>query len=313
MKIGALNLPNVSPGKAWILPFLAVFFWYAMLISLMICWFVQGRPILDTDHTEMPHYIVYLSNIGATNLQPIFICGSLFMGIFFVWAVIEDYYLRTPERKYFPPIFHWFLTAVHALAIALSIIASLCILMASCLKDNWQYSRPHSVFVVLFVIFVFSYLCAHMLTYIIYCKHYGVKFYRNMIIIKVIWIAIAIVFVVTYGAFMGKGNSGGRHSIWWGYSAIMEWVLVFWYGLMFPLLMADLNVKNYGNQAEYLMGQGNEAGSASGSGNDDYDMERITKQETWDNHNPFDNRYENEHTTGVQENLTQGYNNRQFL
>lgn len=301
MKIGSLKLPNVKPQHAWILPLISLFGWWAMLVALMICWFAKGRPILDTFHSEMPHYIVYLSNIAATDLQPIFIVGSAVMGIFFVWAVIEDYYLRTPEKNYFPVTFHWFVTLVHATAIAMSIIASLCILMTSCLKDNWQYSRPHSVFVVLFVIFVFVYLCCHSLAFILHYRHYKIKYFLYSAIAKIVWTCIAIVLVVCYGAFMGKGNAEGNGSVYWGYSAVLEWSLVFFYGTMMFIIMFDLRRSSYGDYVEYYVNREadlNNNNNNEFTNNYDYNNEMsnnlddttiISKQDDWDRGNPFEN------------------------
>lgn len=322
MKIGALKLPNVKPQHAWILPLISLAGWWAMLVALMICWFAKGRPILDTDHTEMPHFIVYLSNIAATDLQPIFICGSAVMGIFFVWAVIEDYYLRTPEKNYFPVTFHWFVTGLHALAIALCIIGCLCILMTSCLKDNWQYSRPHSVFVILFVIFVFAYICAHSLAFLLHYRHYKIRYFMLSAVAKIVWTCIAIVLVVCYGAFMGKANAEGFHSKYWGYSAIMEWTLVFFYGLLMFIITSDLRRSNYGDYVEYYVNReadlrhkefdessnmdygettfdtsGMNAAAnvdattnASATGNNPglEDLTAVSQHETWDNATPFD-------------------------
>lgn len=280
MKIGVLKLPNVKPQNAWILPLISLFGWWAMLVALMICWFAKGRPILDTYHTAMTHYIVYLSNIAATDLQPIFIVGSAVMGIFFVWAVIEDYYLRTEEKNYFPACYHWFLTGVHALAITLAIIGSLCILMTSCLKDNWEYSRPHSVFVVLFVIFIFCYLCAHSLSFLIYYRHYKIKYFLYAAIAKIVWTCIAIVLVVCYGAFMGKANTEGNGSVYWGYSAVMEWTLVYFYGTMMFLIMLDLRRSSYGDYVEYYI---NREADLNHKGGDD--LEDGSKRESWNTGN----------------------------
>lgn len=295
MKIGSVSLPNIPPNRSWILPLVSLAAWWAMLTALLICWVAQGRPILDTYHHYMTVYIVYLSNIAATNLQPIFICGSAIMGIFYVWAVIEDYYLRTPEKNYLPATFHWFVTALHALAIAMAIIASLCILMVSCLKDNWQYSREHSVFVVLFVIFVFCYLVAHSLVFILYYRHYKIKYFLNAAIVKLVWMFVAIVFVVCYGAFMGKGNSDGNHSIWWGFSAIMEWTLVYFYGTMMFLISWDLRRKNYGDFVSYYINKEDSQNQPSDSPDaythdNDYHVDAVSKPETqgWNNTNPFE-------------------------
>jgi len=94
MKLGSLNIPNVKPQHAWILPLISLFAWWAMLIAMMVVWFAQGKPELGTYHPAMHRFIVYLSNDAARNLQPIFICGAGGMGIFYVWSVIEDYHLN---------------------------------------------------------------------------------------------------------------------------------------------------------------------------------------------------------------------------
>ncbi|GMM29838.1 Sfk1 protein [Martiniozyma asiatica (nom. inval.)] len=252
MKIGSLNLPNVKPQHAWILPLISLIAWWAMLLAMMIIWFAQGRPDLGTYHPAMSVYIVYLSNTADSKLQPIFIVGSGIMGIFFVWSVIEDYYLRTREKQYLPLCYHWMTTALHALAISLSIIASLCILLVSCLRDNWQYSYIHSVFVILFVIFVFSYLCAHTLVFLFYYKKYHIKYFLIISIVKLIWVLVAIVLVVCYGVFMGLGNSQGNDSVYWGYSGIMEWSLVYFYGTMFILISFDLRQSSYGKVSDWM-------------------------------------------------------------
>lgn len=253
MKFGKLSLPNVKPKFSWMLPIVALFFWWAMLIALLVVWVAKGRPILDTYHHYMTVYIVYLSNVAATDLQPIFIVGAGGMGIFYIWAVIQDYHLRTKAKGVFPPPFHWIIIAIHALAITMAIIAALCILMVSCLKDDRRYSRPHSVFVVLFVIFVFVYMCFQTLAFLLYYRHYKIRYFLYSAIVKIIWVAVAIVFVVCYGAFMGKGNTQGNRSIYWGYSAIMEWTLVFFFGFMFLMIASDLRLNAYGDPVKWMI------------------------------------------------------------
>lgn len=251
MKCGPVNLPNVAPRWSWVLPLVALFFWWATLIALLITWIAKGRPIMDTYHHYMTVYIVYLSNVANSDLQPIFIVGAGGMGIFYIWAVVQDYHLRA--KGTFPKPFHWIIIAIHALAIAMAIIAALCILMVSCLRDNREYSRPHSVFVVLFVIFVFVYMCFHTLAFLLYYRHYRIRYFLVGAIVRALWVCVAIVFVVCYGAFMGIGNSQGNRSIYWGYSAIMEWTTVFFYGTMFFIIAWDLRLKSYGDPVKWMV------------------------------------------------------------
>ena len=66
------------PHNWWfIVPIVAFIPWYGMLISMLVCWAAQGKPMYWFQHgpRESP---IYISDIGATNLRPLFIsCAGL--------------------------------------------------------------------------------------------------------------------------------------------------------------------------------------------------------------------------------------------
>ena len=74
-----------------------------MLIAMLSCWGAQGRPIYSFMNGEYQNP-VYISDIGATNLQPLFISCSGFQAIFFVGTLIMGFYLRYKSGKIQPYI-----------------------------------------------------------------------------------------------------------------------------------------------------------------------------------------------------------------
>lgn len=65
----------------YLIPIIALIVWWGMLIAMLSCWGAQGRPIYSFMNGEYQNP-VYISDIGATNLQPLFISCSGFQAIF---------------------------------------------------------------------------------------------------------------------------------------------------------------------------------------------------------------------------------------
>lgn len=83
-----------APGNYFfIMPLIAMVPWTGMLMALLIAWGVQGHPIYwFMDHHQDP---VYLSDIGATNLRPLFISCSGWQGLWFCLFLVFEYYQRS--------------------------------------------------------------------------------------------------------------------------------------------------------------------------------------------------------------------------
>ncbi|GMF52799.1 hypothetical protein B5S28_g5283 [[Candida] boidinii] len=238
MKFIGLNLPNVKPKYSFILPLLAMSVWWIMLIALLTRWVTEGKPIYPNIHHMT--WLVYLSNIGATNLQGVFIALTALQGIFYVWSTIQELNLR---RKYYllPLIENKNSTFrntknYHYFSIFSSSIASTSILLVSCIRDD-KYGNVHMSFVVIFIIFVFLSLISNLIAYILYSIEYPYEktYFTISYIYKIIFIIIGVGLAIAFGVLSGKDI--------YGPAASCEWALCFFYGLMFIIISIDLTRK----------------------------------------------------------------------
>lgn len=94
---------------------------------------------------------------------------------------------------------------------------------------------------------------------------------------------------------MGKGNAGGNRSIYWGYSAIMEWTLVFFFGLMFFIIASDLRLKSYGDPVKWMI-----QSESNGSSNKEAHSEFEENEMDWD---PIDDYHRHQQEAATEQNL----------
>ncbi|AAS50850.2 ABR080Wp [Eremothecium gossypii ATCC 10895] len=82
------------PGNYFFLvPWIAVIPWCGMLIAMLVCWSVQGHPIYwFMDGDQFP---VYISDIGATNLQPLFVTCVAWQGLWYCIMVACEFFQRS--------------------------------------------------------------------------------------------------------------------------------------------------------------------------------------------------------------------------
>ncbi|QLG72192.1 hypothetical protein HG535_0C05460 [Zygotorulaspora mrakii] len=82
-----------KPGNYFfLLPIIAFVPWYGMLIAMLACWAGQGHPIYW--FMNPGQFPVYISDIGATNLNPLFISCAAWQGLFYVITVACEFYQR---------------------------------------------------------------------------------------------------------------------------------------------------------------------------------------------------------------------------
>ncbi|GMG40200.1 unnamed protein product [Ambrosiozyma monospora] len=239
MRIFNTQFPNVKPQHAFIIPLLSTAAWWAMLTAMLVCWYIQGRPLYESKQIYFHLMVTFVSNIGATNLQPIFICGSLMMGIFYVWTMIEEWYLRTKEKTYLIVSFNKHTTNLHIAAIVFALLGSFCILMTSCLKLT-KFDTAHNCFVTLFIVFVCTSSCCHVLCYLLYYAHYKVRWFLISALIKIIWILAALSLVFGYVVPFVMAMQAGLKSKLWGISGAFEWSLCYFYPVVLLILSVDL-------------------------------------------------------------------------
>ncbi|QFZ28894.1 hypothetical protein EJF18_50112 [Clavispora lusitaniae] len=236
----------------YLIPIVCAVVWWGMLIALLACWGAQGHPIysfMKGKHQDP----VYLSDIGATNLQPLFIACTGFQMIFFMGTLIMEYVLRK-KHKLQPYVS----TKQPKLAIASIIcgcIGEIGILLVACFKTS-KFKHVHFAMVGVFIAFVFFACCFNFtLTFIfgnfpqrlhpnhekvIFGKRRWANLYMVSFFLKIIWVIFAIVFAVAFGALMNQGYKSA--------SAVFEWIICYWYGFLLLIWSLDLfpsAVKSY--------------------------------------------------------------------
>ncbi|AMD20856.1 HDR114Wp [Eremothecium sinecaudum] len=82
------------PGNYYFLiPWVLLIPWYGMLITMLSCWSIQGHPIYWFMHDDQ--FPVYISDIGATNLQPLFIACVAWQGLWYCIMVAAEFFQRS--------------------------------------------------------------------------------------------------------------------------------------------------------------------------------------------------------------------------
>lgn len=83
-----------KPGNYYFLvPIVAFLPWYGMLISMLIVWGVQGRPIYW--FSNIGQRPAFISDIGATSLKPLFISCAGWQGLGYLVTVALEFVQRS--------------------------------------------------------------------------------------------------------------------------------------------------------------------------------------------------------------------------
>ncbi|VUG20003.1 DEBR0S6_05446g1_1 [Brettanomyces bruxellensis] len=241
-----MGLPDIKPKYAWILPLVACFWWWAMLIGLLVSWIVSGRQPYYTDYANMSRWIIYLSDVAATDRQPVFICGSALMGVFGVWATYEEYRLRGEKANYLLPYFNRITKCLQfCLVIAMS-LSSFFILMVSCFKVT-THTQIHVLFLALFIGFDVVFAIIDLILKLIYNYHYRERYFAICFGITLIWTLCTVAAISFYGIFILVANDQGNASYFYGYSGVhgVDCLLFVWLGFLYSCCGLDTPKSRY--------------------------------------------------------------------
>lgn len=236
----------------YLIPLVALVVWWGMLIALMSAWSIQGHPIYwfmgETDQNP-----VYISDIGATNLQPLFISCTGFQLIFFVGTLLMEYVLRRMKKlqPYVSNKQPWFAIV----SIICAVIGQLGILFVSIFNTR-NFHTVHITMVGVFIFFIFWACFFNFLNSfifgnfpqrlhpnherVIFGKHRWANLYMVSFFFKLLWLIVAVILAAFFGYEMKHDNDS--------ISACFEWTISFWYGLLLVFWAIDLfpsAVKHY--------------------------------------------------------------------
>ncbi|KAJ3505479.1 hypothetical protein NLJ89_g7392 [Agrocybe chaxingu] len=202
----------------WI-PIAAAGMWFSTLLAMLIVWLASGRP----RYVSMEGSIAYISDIGASNVKPLFVTGCAITGLGFFLSLVVERYLRHSGRLM--PNMRTRERVFSSFAILGSFIGGLGLLFLS-IFDTKRYTQAHRICLLVFVVGV---ALSAIFTVIEYrwiskdfAEHRQVKTaYCAKAAIASILIILAIGFAV---ALFSAPNAG----------AILEWTIAF--GFTFYLL-----------------------------------------------------------------------------
>ncbi|CCK71476.1 Frag1/DRAM/Sfk1 family protein KNAG_0H00600 [Huiozyma naganishii CBS 8797] len=253
----------VKPGNAsFLVPWIAFIPWYGMLIAMLVVWAAQGHPIYWFMHTDQ--FPVYISDIGATNLRPLFISCAGWQGIGYVLCIVLEF----AQRHWFK-MNPWF--TIHErnfilAAIVLATIGELGLLFCT-IFSTALYPHVHTAMVCIFIVFMFLSICCLTGEYFSMGRHYalihprqtyesGVVDVENLrwyqwagyrwnkftisAIIKLLWVICAIIWAICFGAIDNNSTS-----------AKFEWLLAFWLGVFFIIMSVDFYLGTRWRKSKY--------------------------------------------------------------
>ncbi|OAQ96319.1 hypothetical protein LLEC1_00124 [Akanthomyces lecanii] len=112
----------------WWLPIISALVWFGMLLGMLLHWIINdhGRPY---DYQNQDIRIVFISNIGADVLKPLFIAGSCVVCLFLDLSMLTARWLRHRGRLHHRKLHYLFL---------LFFLAGY---MLSAICTCWEYQR----------------------------------------------------------------------------------------------------------------------------------------------------------------------------
>ncbi|KAL3230982.1 Protein SFK1 [Nakaseomyces bracarensis] len=285
----------------FIVPWVAFIPWYGMLIAMLVCWAAQGHPIYWFMHTEQ--FPVYISDIGATNLRPLFISCAGWQGLGYVISVACEYFQRAGRwpfripgsgsskaaeqhyneissyterilnsKLYMPPYFIKHERNLIFASFILGCIGEIALLMCS-IFSTAKYHHVHIAMVCIFCIFMLLSIVCLTAEYFSMGRHYAAihplaaskpnydpqhptaidslpnskwtgyvwnKFTISATL-KTIWCILAIIWAICFGAIHDNSRS-----------ACFEWLLAFWFGVIFMIISADFYIGGLYKKSKYF-------------------------------------------------------------
>ncbi|KAF2237610.1 hypothetical protein EV356DRAFT_380379 [Viridothelium virens] len=198
---------------AWVLPLVSAIVWLGMLAAMLGYWVARGSPHYPSFNADQ--HIAYISDVGASNLKPLFIAGCSVMVVTLDLAMIAERWLRHSGRLAHNTS-RW-QKALSGLAIFTAIIGA-CGLILLSIFDTRRYPHVHDAMLAVFII-------GYVLSAIFICAEYqrlGIHFRQRPILRYSFWIKLVFI-IVEVGLAIGFGVETDRAR--YNPGAILEWII----------------------------------------------------------------------------------------
>jgi len=202
----------------WI-PFFGSVIWFSTLLAMLITWLAQGQPRLPSQDES----IVYISDIGADILKPLFITGCSITAVSFFLSLAIERWLRHSGRlvadmRRRESVFG-------CLAVVSSLIGG-CGLVLLSVFDTQQHPTIHRAFLLVFMLGVVASAIFTVVEFRWLSKDFKyVRTLRIAYIAKATIASILVILAIAFAVALYTAPNAG---------AILEWTIAF--GFCFYLL-----------------------------------------------------------------------------
>ncbi|KAF2972582.1 hypothetical protein GQX73_g989 [Xylaria multiplex] len=198
----------------WVFPIISGLAWLGTLLGLFLHW------VIDTNERryssmEENQTIAYISDVGASELKPLFVTGCIVTTIFLDASFISDRLLRHKGRLV--PNTTLGEKILSGLSIFFALVGTIGLTFLSGF-DTARYPRLHDVFLVLFIL-------GYLVSAIFLCWEFrllGKSYRQHRVLSLSFWVKLTFV-VVELGLAIGFGVSSRRKE--YNHAAILEWVV----------------------------------------------------------------------------------------
>ena len=194
---------------------------------MLIYWLANSSPHYSS--MEANQQIAYISDVGATELKPLFIAGSCVTTIFLDASFAADRWLR--HRGTLVPNTSMSEKILSALAILAAVVGTVGLICLS-IFDTAHYPRMHDSFLAVFIIgYILSaiFLCAEF-------QRLGIKNRQHRVLRISFWVKLAFILVeIALAIVFGVCNKLARNV-----AAVTEWVIALVFTFWVLSFMIDL-------------------------------------------------------------------------
>ncbi|KND93553.1 Protein sfk1 [Tolypocladium ophioglossoides CBS 100239] len=213
----------------WIIPVFSGLVWLGMLLGMLLHW------VVNTNRRHYPSMsastsIAYISNVGAEELKPLFIAGSVVTTVTLDLAFAAERWLR--HRGRLVPNSSLGENVLVVLTIVFALVGTAGLILLS-IFDVARHRKLHDIFLLLFV-------AGYLLSAVFICWEYqrlGIKHREHRVLRASFWVKLTFVLVELVLAIVFASTSFTRHT---NVAAVFEWVVAFIFTFYILSFVIDL-------------------------------------------------------------------------
>jgi len=203
--------------------------WLGMLLGMLITWATDYHHV-HYPSMEAGQNIAYISDIGAFQLKPLFIAGSVITVVFLDIGFLAERWLRHTGRLAKNTSTAQKVLSIISIFFAIAGAAGLILLSNF---DTYHHARAHDVFLLIFI-------GGYVISAIFLCAEYqrlGIHYRHHRILAISFWIKLAFIIVEVLLAIVFASTSYTHNR---NVAAVFEWIIAFVYTFYVLSFVVDL-------------------------------------------------------------------------